>query len=542
MKAEEYLQSHSINQGFADKMGWSFDDDRKIITIPIFNEEGQHLFNRYRHLDYGEPGGSKDKFSADIGSHPALCCLHKIKDIKDEPVVLCEGEPDCVRLWQEGIPAVTGTCGVKTFSRQLAAPLKNKKVLIVLDTDEEGFSSVKKYYEILEEVIADPYIKDLPQGFKDVCEYFSEGHTREEFENLPELTLEDWLIKHEPEEYTWRTADDFLKLELPPERWLVDHIIPIEGISFIVGPEASGKSFFALTLAYSVASGTPWLDKFEVNKQTKVLIIDKENTQRRTQDRLRGLGITGKNIYWLTYPQNFAIADDSTKNGYSSIAEFISKKVAKYDVGYIIFDSFTDVLEGNENDRQDIQKFVDAVRQLFPKKSVMILHHPSKPTAGIPRSSSQKARGSTNIMAQAYTAFYTEAVNKSKTDFTIEQTKAGDAEKLTKFLTRFQIEPDPLISNGTLVTNIEYIGEVAEKATKLEEAVNVIKEIFEKSGRDRLSRSELLAMCQEEGVTSSTFSKAINQLKADGKIKDDWNEDNRREKDYIWQRIYGEDD
>ena len=110
----------------------------------------------------------------------------------------------CVRLWQEKIPAVTGTSGVKTFSPKLAEPLRGKKVLITLDTDEGGVTSIEKYYHALEEAGADPYIKELPSAYKDVSEFFTAGFTKVHFDKLPEWTLDEWLTAHEPAEYALR--------------------------------------------------------------------------------------------------------------------------------------------------------------------------------------------------------------------------------------------------------------------------------------------------------------------------------------------------
>jgi hypothetical protein len=62
-----------------------------------------------------------------------------------------------------------------------------------------------------------------------------------------------------------------------------------------------------------VVTGEPWLpqklDKdgqplFQVMKQTKVLIMDKESTIRRIQDRLRGFKIKSEDIKFLAYPHS----------------------------------------------------------------------------------------------------------------------------------------------------------------------------------------------------------------------------------------------
>ena len=535
MTKEEYLSTHSLNEAFTKKIFlWDFGPDK--ITIPVFDDIGITAFNRYRHFS------GPAKFSADTGSHPTLYPAHLIK--KQETVVLCEGEPDCVRLWQEKIPAVTGTSGVKTFSPKITEPLKGKRVLITLDTDEEGQGSVEKYFKVLTETGATPFIIDLPPQFKDVSEYFTAGHTKADFDQLTRYcTLEDWQDAHEPEEYNFEEGPAILARDLPPEEWLVDRILPTEGFAFIIGPEATAKSFFALTLAQAVATKTAWLKQFKANKQEKVLIIDKENTKRRVQSRMKGLSMTGENIFWLKYPHYFELTDDSSEDGFSKIAKSAARKVKTNKIKFIIIDSFTDVMIGNENAAGDVQKFFDAMRQLFPGCCILVLHHASKPAPGLTRTSAQRTRGSTNIMAQVYSAFFVEALPKSKKEFTLEQTKAGDAEKLNKFLVELAVEP--VGEEGkTKVAEILYKGEVQDAEAKLAEAELVIEEAFKSTSS--IARKDFLDMAQSEGISQRTADRAIKAMIDEEKVEAGQDPNNRSKKIYYWKgeraEIYGEND
>lgn len=525
-KIQKYADEHSLDLEFIQKefnVTWNND----TITIPIYGINNEFLYNKYRHLE-----GSA-KFTFGTGGHPMLFCSNKV--VGEESVVLCEGEIDVLRLWQEGVPAVTGTAGVATFNCDLAESLKGKVVYVCLDSDDAGQKQVGKYLTILKDVGADPMVMQLPREFKDVSIYFTSGKTKEDFQELGKkaLTPEDWQDQNESEDFGLETADEILLKEISPERWLVDKVIPIEGLCFIVGPEATAKSFHALMIANSVVTGKAWLGKFEVKKQTSVLIIDKENTQRRIQDRLRGLNISGKNIYWLKYPQKLELSSPENKeDGFTDFIKVIARRVKKYKIGLIIVDSFTDLLIGDENDRAAIQDFVSAFKQLFPLIAYLILHHAGKQVAGNHRPTSQMARGSTNIMAQCYSAFHTEPVRKSKTQFTIEQTKAGDSIKMNKFIIELKAIPDPFNSNETLINDIEYIGEVQEKEEELSKAIELIEEKFAVS--NRIPRKQLLEELMIESVSTSTFERAIRQLKDDRKIKTENSETVKRGQDYIW--------
>jgi len=535
MTPQEYFTNHTLNEEFLKRLGWTWDDNK--ITIPIYDEKAKILFERYRHLS------GETKFTAQKGSHPTLYPLYKI--IKHKQLVMCEGEPDCARLWQEGIPTVTATSGVKVFNPKIAEPLADKEIFLVLDNDEAGQTSMEKYVEILTKVNATIKIVELPEGYKDVSDYFTAGFTKKDFQKLMDtaISFDEWTEKHEPETFALETAAELVKQDIPAEQWLVDRILPVEGFCFFVGAEATGKTFYTLTLADSVVNGTPWLGKFDVKIPGKVLIIDKENTKRRIQSRMKGLSIDSPDIYRVSYPHFFEIADPEAETGFTQFALSLSRKVKKLGIKLVIIDAFTDILVGNENDRGEVQTFFDAMRQLFPGVSILVLHHASKPAPGVVRTSAQRARGSTNIMAQVYSAFYVESVAKSKNEFIIEQTKAGDSEKINRFMIELVSEPDPTSPGNTVVTHIEHRGEVQDAEMKLQEAVEMIEEMFKATSQ--ISRQELIDSLQAEGVSQRTVGRAIKQLQEDKMLDAIPDPNNKSKRFYVWmgskkEQIYEE--
>src|SRR6266481_4482295 len=51
-----------------------------------------------------------------------------------------------------------------------------------------------------------------------------------------------------------------MELEFPPESWIIERILPSEGITMIVGESGSGKSFIALEAVRAVIANQPFLD------------------------------------------------------------------------------------------------------------------------------------------------------------------------------------------------------------------------------------------------------------------------------------------
>ena len=60
-------------------------------------------------------------------------------------------------------------------------------------------------------------------------------------------------------------------LSLPPPSYLIDHLLPENGLSVLYGPSGSGKTFLALDLALSAATGLPWLGR-SVKRRTVIYV------------------------------------------------------------------------------------------------------------------------------------------------------------------------------------------------------------------------------------------------------------------------------
>lgn len=540
MNYKEYLTDHSLDEAFITKnFGVQLSED--TITIPIYGVDKKLLYCKYRHLK-GEA-----KFTFDKGGHPAIFCLHKVKN--KEWIVLAEGEPDVMRLWQEGIPAVTATAGVKTFNTELAKPLANKEVFVCLDNDEAGQKEVRKYCDVLESVGATPLVVSLPEAFKDVSVFFTQGGTKELFEQImgEALPFKEWKKAHQKEEYKIETMFDVKSEQMSPEAWLIDKVIPAEGFVFIVGAEATGKSFYTLTIANALCSGKPWLGHFAVKKMSKVLFIDKENTRRRTQNRLRGLGITdeaAKGMFRLKYAQYFQLEageGEESVDGFSEFAHQASELVKDEGIGLVIIDSFADIMVGNENAAGDVQKFFDGFRQLFPNVAILVLHHDNKPQAGVTRTSSQRMRGSSNIAAQIVVGFRSTAIPKTKTEFALEQIKAGDMEKMNPFKVKLIVETDPVYDGigerKTLVTDVVYQGEYFDEQGKIVLAKDAIADLFTEN--PTMLRQEIIdgVMASNGGdVSPRSIATALKQMVDDEVLE--IQKDGRKSR-YMW---LGEDE
>jgi 5S rRNA maturation endonuclease (ribonuclease M5) len=506
MTAPEYLKQHGISQETIDKFGLTW--DANYLNIPVFDEEGNESFIKSRNLHH-EEDPTQPKYKNSAGSHATLFNFHAVRDKPN--IVLCEGEIDCMRLIQEGIPSVSSTGGSQTFPEEWKTLLKDKQLWIAYDSDTAGKEGTRKLLETF------PQAKAINLPVKDICEYFATGVTRKEFVGLVNTaqTRQEWLTTNTPEDYSLMSIKDYEDLEVATKPWLIDGVLYSEGFCFIYGAEGSGKSLVTLSMAHAVATGTPWLNHFPTTK-ANVLFLDKENPQSIIKRRIAGFGITSKetnNMFWLKYPEKFQIG--SEKGGYSDFALALVNTIANKKIGLIVFDSFIDFMVGNESASGDTQRFFDAIKELYPQVSYLTIQHENKPSQGLFRSDSQRVRGSSNINAQAITMFRLEPVAKSHTELTLKQTKARDTEKLDKFMIRMNIKMDK--DEKTAVSGFTYLGicEEQDGEDRGTETENLIMEMLNANGFHSVSRKEVLEMTEAKGITERTVDRTIKELVED---------------------------
>ena len=89
-----------------------------------------------------------------------------------------------------------------------------------------------------------------------------------------------------PVEIDWRaTFKSFDQLDPNPPRFLIENFLP-EGITFIGGLPASGKTWLALSIAKALVTATPFLDRYPVPEPLPVLYLIPEVSERAFRSRL----------------------------------------------------------------------------------------------------------------------------------------------------------------------------------------------------------------------------------------------------------------
>jgi DNA-binding transcriptional ArsR family regulator len=179
---DSYAQAKRLPVDFLRDLGITErkQQGRTVLCIPYFDEHGQEKATRYRLAMNGD-----NRFRWRKGSTLIPYGLNRLKDAKDDYIVLVEGESDAQTLWHHGIPAL-GIPGATTWHKEWAAYLKGKTVYIWREPDEGGKVFVAK----ISESLPDARVMTPPQGRKDVSDcYIQDGDIRDTMRQLMEQAV-----------------------------------------------------------------------------------------------------------------------------------------------------------------------------------------------------------------------------------------------------------------------------------------------------------------------------------------------------------------
>ncbi len=175
------------------------------------------------------------------------------------------------------------------------------------------------------------------------------------------------------------SAVDFLTLEIPAPTWLVSEVWPDESIGFISGPAKSFKSFFALEMAFAVATGRAFLDRFRIPEPKRVLYIQRESGRVAFRDRIR----RGQDRYGQA-SELFVLSNRAIYLEDEADLDKLRHEVAVVKPSLIVFDPMADFTKANENTTQEMSALVRTLRALRDEfhTSICIVHHWNKARTG----------------------------------------------------------------------------------------------------------------------------------------------------------------
>lgn len=169
------------------------------------------------------------------------------------------------------------------------------------------------------------------------------------------------------------STQELLNRPIPP--WFIDGIFPSGGLVSIYGPPGGGKSFIAMDMALSCATGRAWQGR--PTEPGFVLYIAAEG----------GAGIGKRARAWI---QHHRASASSVRLGWATEPLALFKESQDLDTltdrlslelecapAFIIIDTLARCFEGDENTQLDMGRFVagcDALRTEYAA-TVLVVHH-----------------------------------------------------------------------------------------------------------------------------------------------------------------------
>jgi AAA domain len=181
-------------------------------------------------------------------------------------------------------------------------------------------------------------------------------------------------------------------------KWLVEGLWLNEGIGILAAQPKTGKSWLAMDVAVSVASGTKCLNKFTVNGAHKVLIFFAEDTESIQRERIE-LIKRAKGVMSDLDNLGVVVADKGLRLDLPEGVEALRALVAEHRPTLLILDPFVRLHQISESDSTAVAKVLQELRNLKNEfnTGVLLVHHATKGSKNIRGSTEFPAWGETNL-------------------------------------------------------------------------------------------------------------------------------------------------
>lgn len=190
-------------------------------------------------------------------------------------------------------------------------------------------------------------------------------------------------------------GESYLKLPRDPQPWLIQDVIPIQGLVNCYARPKVGKSFLALGISEAISN--PEVESFlgfPVRKHGKVLYLQIDTPRSFWADRLEKIVATGDyNISDIGFadrlmaPKGFNILNIESKL-------WLKEEVAKINPLLVVLDTLRELHNGDENDSTTMKNVVTAVIDAIPESAIMFISHSRKEFQNIGTDIMDDARGS----------------------------------------------------------------------------------------------------------------------------------------------------
>ena len=161
-------------------------------------------------------------------------------------------------------------------------------------------------------------------------------------------------------------------------QWLIDELWTEGAVGILGGEPKCCKSFLALDIAVSVASGTPCLRRFHVHRQGKVLLFPAEDSLAVVRQRLEGIcAAAQRSLQSLPIE---VITAPVLRLDLESHRRLLTNTVAHLEPLLLILDPLIRLHRVDENDASQMAALLSFLRHLQREHqlAVLLVHHARK--------------------------------------------------------------------------------------------------------------------------------------------------------------------
>lgn len=279
----------------------------------------------------------------------------------------------------------------------------------------------------------------------------------------------------------------------------------------LVGQSKTRKSFFALQMAFSLASGRGFLE-FPALEPCRVLIIQSEIRDTKYHAR----------CYRLAQKLDITPSDIEERlmvictRGLEDQLGIIRAKVAEHKPNLVILDPFYKLVEGDESKIDDVKpvlKFFDSLAETH-KVAVMYTHHDKKGFSGDNQLTDRGA--GTGVLARDFDAAIFLSPHESENETLV-----------CEFIARNYRSPDPFCAQwldyGFFISDLEpkkktSRSSIKEKKDKLSELITKAKKMLVDcymAGEVHQTSLMMRARLEDYSIPRNKISAVMDQLEAD---------------------------
>lgn len=366
---------------------------------------------------------------------------------------------------------------------------------------------------------SEAFDRRLERGIRSLEEPFT-------YSQLADLEQQPWA--------SFFTPIGELITDLKAPSWIIKGVIEQDCIAVVYGAPGDGKSFIAMDMAASVATGTDWHGKRTTQGAVFYIAGEGQNGLARrfkAWEIARGISLKDAPLAISSTPIGLddPVSAVKVKLAVTDMAERLQQKPA-----LIVVDTLARNFAGDENSSKDMSTFVRAMDSLRHhwKASILIVHHTGKDTT-------KGARGS-SVLKAAVDTEYSVTMDENKI-IALQAHKMKEGELPTLMAFKLQGVKLPIVDEdgndirsctpSLLDSDYQPPKRGSQGAGKnqqlallcLTELYRAHQDRLEKSGHD--SDSALVTIedwrqkCEQEGLKRTRFNEVKNSLNDQGTIQ-----------------------